>query len=54
MILLWFGMQGEDIIEHTNGQCHVFAFWYARAHSIIEHTQAKILVSAFECQSVMG
>ena len=30
MIFSWFGMQGEDIIEHINGQCHVFAFWYAR------------------------
>ena len=23
-IVLRFGMQGEDIIEHTNGKCHVF------------------------------
>jgi hypothetical protein len=30
MIVLQFGMQGEDILEHTNGKYHVFAFWYAR------------------------
>ena len=30
MIVLWVGMQGENIIEHTNGKCHVFAFSYAR------------------------
>ena len=24
MIVLCFGMQGEDIIEHTNDKCHVF------------------------------
>ena len=26
MIVLRFSMQGEDIIEHTNGKFHVFMF----------------------------
>jgi hypothetical protein len=26
MIVLHFNMQGEDIIEHTNGKCYVFTF----------------------------
>ena len=30
MIVIRFGMQGEDVIEHTNGKCHVFTFQYAR------------------------
>ena len=24
MIILYFKMQREDIIEHNNGKCHVF------------------------------
>jgi hypothetical protein len=24
MIVLRFGMQGEDIVEHTIGKCHVY------------------------------
>ena len=27
MILLWFSMQGEDIIEHTMGKSHVFTMY---------------------------
>ena len=30
MIVLHFSMQGEDIVEQTNGKCHVFTFKYAR------------------------
>ena len=30
LIVLGFSMQGEDILEHTNGKCHVFTFMYAR------------------------
>ena len=26
MIVLHFSMQGEDIVKHTNGNCHVFTF----------------------------
>ena len=29
MMVLCFSMQGEDIIKHTNGKCHVFTFQYA-------------------------
>ena len=30
MIVFRFSMQGEDIMEHINGECHVFTFEYAR------------------------
>ena len=43
-----FGMQEEDIIEHTNGKCHVLTFSMQR--DIIEHTHTQILVSAMERQ----
>ena len=26
MIVLRFSIQGKDIVEHTNGKCHVFTF----------------------------
>ena len=40
MIVLRFNMQGEDIMEHTNGKCHMFTFQNARG-DIIEHTNAN-------------
>ena len=30
MMVLRSSMQVEDIIEHTNGKCHVFRFQHAR------------------------
>ena len=30
MIVLRFSMQGGNAIEHTNVECHVFTFSYAR------------------------
>ena len=30
MIVLCFSMHEDDIIEHTNGKCHVFTFLYGR------------------------
>jgi hypothetical protein len=50
-----FSMQEEDIIEHTNGKCHVFTLMINeltimypkhRPHNIIAHTNAKIVGSA--------
>ena len=26
MIVLHFSMQGEDFLQHTNGNCHVLTF----------------------------
>ena len=33
-------MQGEDVIEHTNGMCHVFTF-SMQEEDILEHTNSK-------------
>ena len=41
MIVLHFYMQGENIIVHTNGKCHVFIF-SMQLENIIEHTNDKI------------
>jgi hypothetical protein len=30
IVKVHFGMQAEDIVEHTNGECHVFISCYAR------------------------
>ena len=30
VMCLRLNMQGEDIVEQTNGKCHVFTFKYAR------------------------
>ena len=40
MTVLHFSMQGEDIIENTNGKCHVFTF-SMQEEDILEHTNAK-------------
>jgi hypothetical protein len=40
MIVLYFCMQGEDIFERTNGQCHVSHF-SKREEDILEHTNGK-------------
>ena len=58
-------MQGEDIIEHTNGMCHLRTFWsicrslcnigmHLINYNIIEHTHAKILINTLECQVSWG
>ena len=55
VMYLHFSMQEEDIIEHTNGKCHVFTLMINeltitypkhRPHNIITHTNAKIVGSA--------
>ena len=30
MVVWHFSMRGEDMIEHTNAQCRVYTFKYAR------------------------
>ena len=37
MIVLRFNMRGEDIIEHTNGKWHIFAFKYGEKKNILEN-----------------
>ena len=48
---LRFGIQWEDIIEHTNGKCRVFT---NTPHNTIEHTHSKILISTLERQVSWG
>ena len=40
MIALCFSIQGEDIIEHTNGKCHVLHF-SMQEENVLEHTNGK-------------
>ena len=40
MIVLCFGMQGEDAIEHTNGKYHVLHV-SMEEENIIEHINAQ-------------
>ena len=58
-ICLYFSMQEENILEQSNAMCYsctlqstctpLFNIRHAR-HNAIEHTHAKIPVSAVECQ----
>ena len=48
VMCLYFRVQEEDILEHTNGKCHLCKFSSTcrplcniGMHIIIEHTQAK-------------
>jgi hypothetical protein len=54
-----FSMQEEDILERINGKCHLCTLQSTcrplcsmghAPHNTIEHTHAKILVSALERQ----
>ena len=49
MIVLWFSIQEKVIIDHSNAKCHVFTIvqygHILRSDNIMEHTNAKILVS---------
>ena len=40
MIVLCFGMQGEDISERTNGKYHVFTH-SMQEEDFLEHTNGK-------------
>ena len=53
--------EGDNILEHANGKCHLCILWstcrplchiarHAPHNTIIEHTHAKVLVIALECQ----
>ena len=37
MIVLQFSMQGEEIIEHANDKCHVFAFSVQEGNILKQH-----------------
>ena len=59
MIVLCFKMQEEDMIEKTNAKHHVFTLMINlliimkckhRPHIVIEHTNAKTLISTLERQ----
>ena len=42
MIVLCFNMQGEDIIEHTNGKTSVMCLhFHMQEEDILEYTNAK-------------
>ena len=56
---LYVSMQEEDSLEHTNGKCHLCTIlvnlstiveYRHPPQNIIEHTHAKILVSALKRQ----
>jgi L-lactate utilization protein LutB len=56
-------MQDEDVLEHTYIKCHLCTLYAAcrpscnigiHLNNIIEHTHAKILVNASECQVSRG
>ena len=46
--VFWYAR--EDIIEYTNGKCHVFAFCMQK-EDILEHINAKV---SLECQVSWG
>jgi hypothetical protein len=46
MVVLRFSMQGEDILAHTNGKCHVFIF-STQLENIIEHNTENYYVFYF-------
>ena len=60
---LQFSMQEEDILEHTNVECHLctlqgtrrpLCIVQATLHNTIEHVRAKTLVSTLKCQVSRG
>jgi hypothetical protein len=41
MIMVWFNMQGEDIMERINVKCHLYLYLYL--YMLYRHTTQNII-----------
>ena len=47
MIVLHFSMRGEDILDRTNGKCHVFTFLVCKRKIFLSILMASIICVHF-------